>query len=187
MRILFICLLLIASESSTLEETRYGQFRRQHINAKMTAMDCDTVIRRKQIYNVDNSCKDTNTFILDNPINFDHFQILRAIGKGSFGKDNDPKDTARLCRSYLTKKDSDGVLWQMARPPQSPDLNHIEMVWDEMDRRVKAIESTSAQHLWKLHQDSWKTISAGGTHHVVWKKTSAEQQHMTYYTQVNKN
>lgn len=67
MRILFICLLLIASESSTLEETRYGQFRRQHINAKMTAMDCDTVIRRKQIYNVDNSCKDTNTFILDNP------------------------------------------------------------------------------------------------------------------------
>uniref|UniRef100_A0A3P8REV9 Ribonuclease A-domain domain-containing protein n=1 Tax=Astatotilapia calliptera TaxID=8154 RepID=A0A3P8REV9_ASTCA len=48
-------------------QTRYGQFRRQHINAKMTAMDCDTVIRRKQIYNVDNSCKDTNTFILDNP------------------------------------------------------------------------------------------------------------------------
>lgn len=67
MRILFLCLLLIASESSTLEEDGYGQFRRQHINAKMTAKDCDKVIKSKQIYNVDNSCKDTNTFILDNP------------------------------------------------------------------------------------------------------------------------
>lgn len=67
MRILFLCLLLIASESSTLEEDGYGKFRRQHINAKMTAKDCDKVIKSKQIYNVDNSCKDTNTFILDNP------------------------------------------------------------------------------------------------------------------------
>lgn len=66
MRILFLCLLLIASESSMLKEDGYGKFRRQHINAKMTAKDCDKVIKSKQIYNV-NSCKDTNTFILDNP------------------------------------------------------------------------------------------------------------------------
>lgn len=67
MRILFLCLLLIATESSTLEEDGYGKFRRQHIDATMTAKGCDKVIKSKQIYNVDNSCKDTNTFILDNP------------------------------------------------------------------------------------------------------------------------
>jgi hypothetical protein len=50
----------------------------------------------------------------------------------------------------LTKKESDGVLHQMTWPPQSPDLNPIEMVWDELDRRVKEKQPTSAQHMWEL-------------------------------------
>ena len=66
--------------------------------------------------------------------------------------------TSRLCKGYLTKKDSDGVLHQMTWPPQSPDLNQIEMVWDELDRRVKEKQSTSAQHMWELLQDCWKSI-----------------------------
>ena len=37
----------------------------------------------------------------------------------------------------MTKKDSDGVLHQMTWPPQSSDLNPIEMGWDELDGRVK--------------------------------------------------
>ncbi|CAJ0965159.1 unnamed protein product [Ranitomeya imitator] len=41
--------------------------------------------------------------------------------------DNDSKHTSRLCKGYLTKKESDGVLRQMTWPPQSPDLNPIEM------------------------------------------------------------
>ncbi|XP_064865263.1 podocan-like isoform X2 [Oncorhynchus nerka] len=43
-------------------------------------------------------------------------------------QDNDPKQNSRLCKGYLTKKESDGVLHQMTWPPQSPDLNPIEMV-----------------------------------------------------------
>ncbi|KAL7830624.1 hypothetical protein SRHO_G00317510 [Serrasalmus rhombeus] len=47
-----------------------------------------------------------------------------------FQQDNDPNDlTSRLCKGYLTKKESDGVLRQMTWPPQSLDLNPIEMVW----------------------------------------------------------
>ena len=42
--------------------------------------------------------------------------------------------TSRLCKGYLTKKESDGVMHQMAWPPQSPDLKPIEMVLDELDR-----------------------------------------------------
>ena len=34
----------------------------------------------------------------------------------------------------------------MTWPTQSPDLNPIEMVWDELDRRVKEKQPTSAQH-----------------------------------------
>uniref|UniRef100_A0AAZ3S4K8 Tc1-like transposase DDE domain-containing protein n=1 Tax=Oncorhynchus tshawytscha TaxID=74940 RepID=A0AAZ3S4K8_ONCTS len=62
-----------------------------------------------------------------------------------FQQENDPKHTSRLCKGYLTKKESDGVLYQMTLPPQSPDLNPIEMFWDEMDRRVKENKPTSAQ------------------------------------------
>ncbi|KAL6491122.1 hypothetical protein MHYP_G00014670 [Metynnis hypsauchen] len=47
----------------------------------------------------------------------------------------------------------------MTWPPQSPDLNPIEMVWGELDLRVKAKGPTSAKHLWELLQDCWKTIS----------------------------
>ena len=45
--------------------------------------------------------------------------------------------TSRLCKCYLTKRESDGMQHQMTWPPQSPGLKPIEMFWDELDRRVK--------------------------------------------------
>ena len=41
---------------------------------------------------------------------------------------------------------------------QSPDLIPIEMVCDELDCRVKERQPISAQHMWKLLQDCWKSI-----------------------------
>ena len=35
-------------------------------------------------------------------------------------------------------------------PPQSPTLNPIEIVWDELDHRVKEKQPTSSQHMWEL-------------------------------------
>ena len=46
----------------------------------------------------------------------------------------------------------------MTWPPQSPNLNLIEMVWDELDHRVKEKQPTSAQHMRELLQDCWKII-----------------------------
>jgi hypothetical protein len=54
--------------------------------------------------------------------------------------------TSRLCKGYLTKE-SDGVLHQMTWPPQSPELNPIEMVWDELDHIVMEKQPTRAQHV----------------------------------------
>ncbi|CAJ0954683.1 unnamed protein product [Ranitomeya imitator] len=43
---------------------------------------------------------------------------LRFVGPSFiFQQDNDPKHTSRLCKGYLTKKESDGVLRQMTWPP----------------------------------------------------------------------
>ena len=64
-----------------------------------------------------------------------------------------PQHTSRLCKGYLTKKESDGVLHQMTWPPQSPDLNPIEMIWDELDHRVKEKQLTSTQHMWEVLED----------------------------------
>jgi hypothetical protein len=73
-------------------------------------------------------------------------------------RDNDPKHTSRLCKGYLTKRESAGLLHQMTWPPQSPNLNPIEMFWDELVRWVKEKQPTSAQHIWELLQDCWKII-----------------------------
>jgi transposase len=57
----------------------------------------------------------------------------------------------------FSSKESDGVLHQMTRPLQSPDLNPIEMVWDELNRRGKEKQQTSAQHMWELLENCWKS------------------------------
>uniref|UniRef100_A0AAZ3Q021 Tc1-like transposase DDE domain-containing protein n=1 Tax=Oncorhynchus tshawytscha TaxID=74940 RepID=A0AAZ3Q021_ONCTS len=85
-------------------------------------------------------------------------QDVGRVIKKALLQDHDPKHTSRLCKGYMTKKEGDGVLHQMSWPPQSPDLNPNEMVWDELDRRVKEKQAISAQHMWELLQDCWKII-----------------------------
>ena len=67
-----------------------------------------------------------------------------------FQQDNESKNNSRLCKGYLTKKESDGVLHQVTWPPQSPNLNPIEMVWNALDSRVKIKQPTSAQHMLEM-------------------------------------
>lgn len=50
------------------------------------------------------------------------------------------------------------VMRQMTYPPQSPDLNPTEMVWDQMDCRLNAKGPTSTHHLWGFLQYCCKTI-----------------------------
>ena len=47
----------------------------------------------------------------------------------------------------------------MECPAQSRDINPIKLVWDELDRRVKAKQPTSATHLWELLQQCWEELS----------------------------
>jgi hypothetical protein len=46
----------------------------------------------------------------------------------------------------------------MTWPPESPNLNPTEMVWDEFDNRMKEKQQSSAQHMWELLQVCWKSI-----------------------------
>lgn len=84
---------------------------------------------------------------------------IQLIGRGFiFQQDNDPKHTSRLCADYLKGKKDNGVLEIMEWPPQSPDLNPIELLWDELDRRVRDLKPTSLPDLWKCLVQAWNAI-----------------------------
>lgn len=85
---------------------------------------------------------------------------LRLIGDGFiFQQDNDPKHSSKLCRGYLDEKEAQGVLKNMVWPPQSPDLNPIELLWEELDRNVRNRGPTSQEEMWNALCESWNNIS----------------------------
>lgn len=64
----------------------------------------------------------------------------RLIGRGFIMKrDNNSKHTFKLCSNYLQHKEKSGKLKIMVWPPQSLNLNPIELLWNEIDRRVRKI------------------------------------------------
>lgn len=84
---------------------------------------------------------------------------LREIGRGFvFQQDNDPKHTSKICRNYLERKEADGVLENMTWPPQSPDLNPIELLWEELDRKIRTSCPTSAENLWEKLKEAWSSL-----------------------------
>lgn len=86
---------------------------------------------------------------------------LRSFGKKFvFQHNNDPKHSSKICKKYLDKLTNKGKLEVMLWPPQSPDLNPIELLWDELDRNVRKICPTSTEHLWKILQAEWTKISS---------------------------
>ena len=84
---------------------------------------------------------------------------INLIGRGFiFQQDNDPKHTSKLCTSYLEGKKVAGDLNIMEWPPQSPDLNPIELLWEELDRRVRDLKPTSLPGLWDCSNEAWNNI-----------------------------
>lgn len=69
-------------------------------------------------------------------------------------QDNDPKHKAHKTREWL--------LYNCPRvlqtPPQSPDLNPIENLWDYLDRAIRTTPITSRAHLKQRLQEEWDRI-----------------------------
>ena len=73
-----------------------------------------------------------------------------------------PKHTCKLCKNYLGKKQSAGILSAMEWPAQSPDLNPIELLWEQLEVPIKCPSSQS--NLWEVLQEAWGEIYSDYLH-----------------------
>jgi len=75
-----------------------------------------------------------------------------------FQEDNAPCHTAKTTRKFIEEKQIRRLPW----PASSPDLNPIEHLWDEVERRIRA-RKPAPSNLRQLNtyvQEAWKEIPA---------------------------
>lgn len=71
-------------------------------------------------------------------------------------QDNDPKHTSVICRNYLRNQNIRTLNW----PAQSPDLNPIENLWSELDRRMRKRRCNSEEELFEEVKRNWYLLDA---------------------------
>lgn len=71
-----------------------------------------------------------------------------------FQQDNDPKHTSNHIKEFFRKKKIRVLEW----PSQSPDLNPIEHLWEELDRRIRIVNYTKPDDLFIALEREWKNL-----------------------------
>lgn len=80
-----------------------------------------------------------------------------------FQQDNDPKHTSLIVKEWLLKN----VQKQLRSPPQSPDMNPIEHLWEHLDRQIRKHVIRTKQDLKRVLQEEWNKIDPQVTQNLV--------------------
>ena len=91
--------------------------------------------------------------ILENNL-LDPIKMLSLTNEWIFQHDNDPKHLAAIVTSWLNGNKINCINW----PSFSPDLNPIEHLWDEIERRMKKTSPRNMRELKEYLMRIWKSI-----------------------------
>ena len=105
----------------------------------------------------------TNAAYVDQVINAEIVPLFTRRPRLTLMHDNAKPHTARMTTDHLTNLGIPVLPW----PAKSPDLNPIEHLWDELERRIRnrPRQPTSLQMLRNALLDEWRTIPRN-----VWRK-----------------
>ncbi|CAC5386171.1 unnamed protein product [Mytilus coruscus] len=70
-----------------------------------------------------------------------------------FQQDNDPKHTSKLAKNFMLDHNINWWKW----PSESPDMNPIEMVWNQLKRNVSKRNPTNKDELCQYIEEFWLT------------------------------
>lgn len=82
-----------------------------------------------------------------------------------FQQDNDPKHMSKRAQKCLKELGLTVLEW----PPQSPDLNPIEHLWDVLKRKLNAHpeQPKSMHELWERIESDWESITKDECMHLI--------------------
>jgi hypothetical protein len=94
--------------------------------------------------------------ILDEGVEESFEKLEMEEGQQYFQQDNDPKHTSNLATKWFSDKNIDPINW----PPQSPDLNPIEHLWNHLKCKLQAYEIApkGVHELWDRVVKEWNEI-----------------------------
>ncbi|KMQ90442.1 sodium-coupled monocarboxylate transporter 1 [Lasius niger] len=78
-------------------------------------------------------------------------------------QDNDPKHTAKKTKKFFISHHIKLLDW----PPQSPDLNPIEILWSILDRNVDKTGVTNKNNYFDALQRAWENLDLNNLHNLV--------------------
>ena len=93
--------------------------------------------------------------ILENNL-LDSVKMLNLTNEWIFQHDNDPKHRAAIVISWLDENKINHINW----PSFSPDLNPIEHLWEEVERRMKKTSPRNVAELKECLMRMWKSIES---------------------------
>lgn len=74
--------------------------------------------------------------------------------KWIFMHDNDPKHASNIVKAWLVDEQIDVLTW----PAQSPDLNPIEHLWNDVKVKIGQTKFKNSNDLWAGIKEAWYSI-----------------------------